>query len=264
MEPDTQHTHYRYSPLPSRSTVRLVRLYDAADPSQDLEFEFELLDRHSLLRPQDSFDAISYVWGEPAFTHRIVSRSLGQYVAITTRVDAILREVRTLGLSLVWIDSVCLNQADEDEKASQVPLMGNIYHQARTVRVWPGPDIIQLAPATDFLQAVALQKKHPARLEQIVGQFFAVHGAPAARSLIQRIPQSALVHPSLGHPRGFSRSRHCCPLWLHSHELGVVCWRNCRSGPPRQPVTTQRDRPRRAIRTSAAIQRLRRPILDLL
>lgn len=91
MEPDVQRSRYQYPPLPSLSTVRLVRLYGAADPNEALGLEFELLDRHSLLRPRDSFDAIPYVWGKPDFTHRIVSRSLGQYIAITARVDAILR-----------------------------------------------------------------------------------------------------------------------------------------------------------------------------
>jgi hypothetical protein len=43
---------------------------------------------------------------------------------------------------LIWIDSLCINQDDDEEKASQVQLMGNIYSQAYFVSVMlaQGPD----------------------------------------------------------------------------------------------------------------------------
>ena len=38
---------------------------------------------------------------------------------------------------LIWADAICINQADVSEKNIQVPLMGSIYSQARTI-VWLG------------------------------------------------------------------------------------------------------------------------------
>ncbi|KAK3367008.1 hypothetical protein B0T24DRAFT_534534 [Lasiosphaeria ovina] len=31
--------------------------------------------------------------------------------------------------TLFWIDALCINQADEDEKSKQVPRMGDIYNK---------------------------------------------------------------------------------------------------------------------------------------
>ncbi|KAF8862586.1 hypothetical protein BDZ45DRAFT_191581 [Acephala macrosclerotiorum] len=38
----------------------------------------------------------------------------------------------------LWIDSLCINQDDHDEKSDQVGVMGRIYRQAEQVRVWLG------------------------------------------------------------------------------------------------------------------------------
>jgi Heterokaryon incompatibility protein (HET) len=38
----------------------------------------------------------------------------------------------------LWIDAICIDQTNEIEKASQIPLMGNIYSNAELVIVWLG------------------------------------------------------------------------------------------------------------------------------
>jgi hypothetical protein len=39
-----------------------------------------------------------------------------------------------------WIDAICINQTDEDEKMNQIALMGEIYTQANMVTAWLGKD----------------------------------------------------------------------------------------------------------------------------
>ncbi|CZT13087.1 uncharacterized protein RAG0_16675 [Rhynchosporium agropyri] len=39
----------------------------------------------------------------------------------------------------IWIDAVCINQRDRDEKARVVPTMGKIFGEAVEVLVWLGP-----------------------------------------------------------------------------------------------------------------------------
>lgn len=39
---------------------------------------------------------------------------------------------------LLWIDAVCINQHDQDEKSRQIPFMGQIYSGAFRVLVWLG------------------------------------------------------------------------------------------------------------------------------
>jgi hypothetical protein len=38
----------------------------------------------------------------------------------------------------IWIDAICINQEDEEEKGTQIPLMREIYSRARAVVVWMG------------------------------------------------------------------------------------------------------------------------------
>jgi hypothetical protein len=38
----------------------------------------------------------------------------------------------------IWIDAICINQANSEEKNTQIPLMCDIYTQAATVVVWMG------------------------------------------------------------------------------------------------------------------------------
>jgi hypothetical protein len=42
------------------------------------------------------------------------------------------------GPRYLWIDAICLNQADEAEKSQQIPLMGEIYQQADKTLFWVG------------------------------------------------------------------------------------------------------------------------------
>ncbi|KAK3934439.1 heterokaryon incompatibility protein-domain-containing protein [Diplogelasinospora grovesii] len=56
-----------------------------------------------------------------------------------------------------WIDAVCINQADENEKATQIPLMGKIYAHAARVLGWLGADTTDLATIIWFYETVARQ-----------------------------------------------------------------------------------------------------------
>lgn len=77
------------------------------------------------------------------FTHHILCTSTAtpSRISITPNVDGMLRHLRHLtDARYLWIDAICLNQADEDEKAAQIPLMDQIYQQAQAIHVWLGPD----------------------------------------------------------------------------------------------------------------------------
>jgi len=85
------------------------------------------------------YEAVSYVWGEPEFTHYIRCRSQDSHLKITLRMDSLLRHLRKeTTVRRLWIDAICLNQADNEEKSVQVQLMGEIYSQARKVHIWLG------------------------------------------------------------------------------------------------------------------------------
>ena len=160
---------YQYEPLPSPDTVRLIQLCPARNVSDPLDFEFILHDRSTALSHGVSYDAVSYVWGVPRFDHDIYCRPAGRYLRITATVDTMLRSLRNKpGPRPIWIDALCINQADTDEKSVQVPLMGDIYNQAWTVHIWLGGDDAEIKVAFEVLHTISLRRTPPRQLAQHV------------------------------------------------------------------------------------------------
>ena len=54
-------------------------------------------------------------------------------------------------MSYFWIDALCINQTDNDEKGQQVRLMREIYASAESVIVWLGESTIYTNEARDFI-----------------------------------------------------------------------------------------------------------------
>src|SRR6202012_1162820 len=67
-------------------------------------------------------------------------------VQVTTNLLAVLRRIRRRYWDFrshgdyVWIDALCINQADTEEKNSQVSMMREIYRQADLLCIWLGDD----------------------------------------------------------------------------------------------------------------------------
>ncbi|KAK4169692.1 heterokaryon incompatibility protein-domain-containing protein [Cladorrhinum sp. PSN259] len=81
------------------------------------------------------FDALSYHWGKAVQTEPIYID--GQAFLVTPTVLAALFHLSSYRRSrLLWIDSICINQDDGDEKAAQIPLMKTIYSRASRVVIW--------------------------------------------------------------------------------------------------------------------------------
>lgn len=51
---------------------------------------------------------------------------------------------------MLWVDALCINQGDLDEKKIQVPLMGQVYSKAAAVQIWLGDDTPARTCATAF------------------------------------------------------------------------------------------------------------------
>ncbi|RBR14522.1 uncharacterized protein FIESC28_07651 [Fusarium coffeatum] len=91
------------------------------------------------------YKALSYVWGEGRKTESIwVVSSPGKSgeasIPITESLDTALRHLRKPDETVtLWIDQICINQADNKEKGEQVAMMGRIYSEATQVIVWLGP-----------------------------------------------------------------------------------------------------------------------------
>jgi hypothetical protein len=128
--------HGNYLPLSPRGPeIRLVQIHQ-----QPAGHDEDLIHCSMVRAPRISavpFVALSYCWGDPKVTTAIYVNN--RELQVTVNLEAALREIRkTRALESIWIDALCINQADIAEKEQQIPLMGDIYSSATCVLVWLG------------------------------------------------------------------------------------------------------------------------------
>jgi len=104
-----------------------------------IEFEPVLLAR--LTHHDDNvptiYHALSYAWGDQPPTETIECDD--QQIKVTRHLLEGLKSIyATTGISVIWVDAICINQEDDNEKASQVAKMHRIYREATSVVVWLG------------------------------------------------------------------------------------------------------------------------------
>lgn len=126
--------HRMYNNLDqSKHQVRLLRLLPGHG-SKSVHCELFTI---SLDEPSE-FEALSYVWGSTEDPVQIILG--GQIKSATKNLGSALHYLRNDEKERVlWVDAVCINQDDLDERSSQVQLMQRIYSGASQVVVWLGP-----------------------------------------------------------------------------------------------------------------------------
>ena len=133
---------YAYQPLEGPTWIRIIHLHPSTDFDAPLQCDIRHLDRDAIQYTfgpgSESYDAISYTWGQPEFSRKLVCND-HEVLPITPNVDVMLRRLRSKSkLRRFWIDAISLHQARKEEMQRQVPLMGAIYRQATKVRIWAG------------------------------------------------------------------------------------------------------------------------------
>lgn len=76
------------------------------------------------------YRALSYVWGDASVVSEITCQ--GHPMSVTTNLSSALKRVRDFNEDIdIWIDAICINQNDLDERASQVAIMRQIYQASQ-------------------------------------------------------------------------------------------------------------------------------------
>lgn len=146
---------YKYRELNRIDTeIRLLRVLPRTSSSSDSIngdiIHCELC--HVSLRLPPKYDALSYTWGESAAQDHYILVD-GQPFPVRTNLWGALNRFRNDSKeAIIWIDAICINQANIEERQDQVGSMRSIYQQASRVLVWLGP--------ADDSSHVALQFVH--------------------------------------------------------------------------------------------------------
>src|SRR6266536_906442 len=165
---------YEYTPMPSPSSIRLLSFSNINEgPIECSLTTFELLEA-------PPYHALSYTWGSPHDSPNFElpegemynSESLTGTYAKPPRKRIICDKLRMrAGLNLyealrrlsgedspwmeqkyIWVDALCINQNDPDERSAQVLLMGEIYKRASSVIVWLGESLPETALALGVIE----------------------------------------------------------------------------------------------------------------
>jgi hypothetical protein len=124
-----------YRPLQAeRKEIRLL-LVKAGEGDQPLVGELQHASLESADRPQ--YETISYCWGDSTKTTTVILNDKETTVPLSSMI--VLRRVRQSTQDrLVWIDALCINQRDVDERGQQVALMEDIYSSTVQNLIWLG------------------------------------------------------------------------------------------------------------------------------
>ncbi|KXX78244.1 Heterokaryon incompatibility protein 6, OR allele [Madurella mycetomatis] len=181
---------YSSIPLdPLTKQTRFLKLLPGEDDS-DIHGELFALSLHREL----DFKALSYAWGPPGAGQAISVNSC--HSPISDSLHLALRTIRRRFCSMssvtLWIDAICINQEDNAEKNTQVPLMSDIYTGASSVIVWLG-----IASALDGL-AMTVMEDLAARGGEAEAMAIGDPSVATMQALAGRIPKGNSVGDLLG------------------------------------------------------------------
>jgi hypothetical protein len=130
---------YRYHSITGDSqSFRILKVHGSS--SRESLVECELIESR-LGQAEYAYEAISYCWNTGVRNRSVLCD--GETLPVTESCEAVLRRFRYPTKSrsrLLWIDFICINQAEMDERTHQVTLMGRIYAKAKCVLIWLGEE----------------------------------------------------------------------------------------------------------------------------
>jgi Heterokaryon incompatibility protein (HET) len=124
-----------YEPL-SGDEIRLLELLPTTD-SDGAKLRCHLKNV-SMASAENTYTAVSYCWGTNPQVRRIAIEEVE--VRVTANLYDALSELRVLGIRLLWVDALCINQRDWHERGAQVLRMSAIYKKAKEVVIWLGTE----------------------------------------------------------------------------------------------------------------------------
>lgn len=177
---------YPYRKLQGRGSIRLLRI----EPGQGLEqIRCHLI--HTSLCQRPLYHALSYTWGSSGDPESILCDNIKMNV--TKNLHSSLIQFRHNNETrIMWIDAVCINQNNKDEKTEQIRLMKEIYSLAERVWIWLGCE--QVGDAEGLAVLLKLERF----IRWYRGELDNLPPHPPGKSLPLHIPKVAARFHAMG------------------------------------------------------------------
>lgn len=122
---------------------------------------------HCSLDNHPPYIGISYAWGDADDEWPIQVGNVTVPVAVSLfgALDAVRKQGEDV---LVWVDALCIDQQNRDERSEQVQLMAEIYAKATEVAIWLGPSENDSELAIEFLEDIAIARDDPGEITDLL------------------------------------------------------------------------------------------------
>lgn len=143
---------YQYRPLSPEG--KEIRLIDVHPPGMNVE-EIRCSLRCASLAssPSPAYETVSYVWGDAK--ERAYLSLDGIQISVPVSSISALRRLRLAERTrTLWMDALCINQADQNERAQQVAIMCDIYSSSRGNLIYLGGGDIDTIGAIDEIRVL--------------------------------------------------------------------------------------------------------------
>jgi Heterokaryon incompatibility protein (HET)/Clr5 domain len=130
--------------FPTTKTFRLVALQPGTGEEEPVLQKFE----SALETP---YEALSYNWGDLTRRRTIMVNKKAEQITnnLYDAIKALRYPNRT---RVLWIDAICINQRDVEDRNYQVSIMNKIYEGAMHVCIWLGAETPQSVLAVEFVR----------------------------------------------------------------------------------------------------------------
>lgn len=177
-------SEYTYDRLTGPGKTRVIVVLPSAtsrpccdDNPYGIECRLEELDVDA--EPTVRYEALSYCWGPPNGDAKYIACH-GRRLRVTQTLYTALQRLRHADKErTLWVDQVCINQKDTDEKGIQILLMRSIYRHSVTTLIWLGEGEQHGGKGLEFARTIdEACERHPIAGESAFSFAFPHPGLP--------------------------------------------------------------------------------------
>ncbi|EXJ69305.1 uncharacterized protein A1O5_07341 [Cladophialophora psammophila CBS 110553] len=128
---------YQYQSIQEDACIRLLTLLPSKLASSDIRIKLSI----TPLSDTPPYEATSYTWatkdGDSSISSSVVCE--GAHIKVTRNCVNLLQTLRREDTErALWVDAICIDQTNMEERCYQIMLMGEIYTKAARVVIWLG------------------------------------------------------------------------------------------------------------------------------
>lgn len=138
------HSPYDRTIANDSNLIRLLLLQPSSCYESDIHGKLEIFKLTELceqvkdFQTDEFFEVLSYTWGTEQSSNKLTIDGIA--MPMKTNLETFLRRRREADRAVrIWIDALCINQDDTEEKNQLVPRMSIIYMLSNKLRIWLGP-----------------------------------------------------------------------------------------------------------------------------